>query len=268
MNLPGILVLMKQVIQTADLRVDRSSKTLVTQGVPRVISEADKNAIEEAVRLKEKHGGKAIAITMGLPEAKEALRESMAMGVDESYLLTDAGFEGSDSHAIANALVAAIQKIVNYDLIICGDYSEDLYQFQVASRVAEMLNLPHVMYCVKLSWENGKIVAERDLDDERQIVEAPVPALVSVSREINEPRLPTLMAIMAASKKALTTWTGADLGLSPEELGYDGSLTETLRTTVTTGERKRQRFEGDPSDAAKKLAGALFEEGVVKVATK
>jgi electron transfer flavoprotein beta subunit len=266
--LPTIIVLVKQVIQTAELRIDRSTKTLVTQGVPRVISESDKNAVEEAVRVKEKHGGKVVVVSMGPPEAKESLREALAMGADEAYLLTDANFEGSDSHATANVLAAAVQRIPNFDLVVSGDYSEDLYQFQVASRVAEMLNLPHATYCVKLSWEGGKVVAERDLADYREVVELPTPALLSVSREINEPRLPTLMAIMAASKKPFTIWTAAELALSSEELGHEGSLTETLRTTVATGERKRVKLQGDPAEAAGKLARALLEEGVVKVAAK
>ena len=113
----NIIVLVKQVYQSADLRVDRSTKTLVTQGVARVISETDKNAIEEAVRIKEKHGGKITAISMGPPEAKEALREALAMGADEACLLTDPLFEGSDAHATANVLAAAITKIVDFDLV-------------------------------------------------------------------------------------------------------------------------------------------------------
>jgi len=163
----NILVLMKQVFQTADLRVDRSSKTIVTQGVPRVISEADKNALEEAVRIKEKHGGKITAITLGPPEAKEALREALAMGADEACLLTDPLFEGSDAHATANVLAAAVTKILEYDLVICGAYSEDLFAFQVGPRLAEMCNLPQITYAAKLSLEADRVIAERDLENER-----------------------------------------------------------------------------------------------------
>src|SRR5208337_2086857 len=104
------------VLQTAELKIDKTSKGIVTQGVPRVISETDKNALEEAVRIKEKHGGKITVITMGSPEAKEALREALAMGADEGILITDDRFEGSDSHAVANVLAAAVTKILDYDL--------------------------------------------------------------------------------------------------------------------------------------------------------
>ncbi|HYB66978.1 MAG TPA: electron transfer flavoprotein subunit beta/FixA family protein [Candidatus Acidoferrales bacterium] len=260
----NILVLMKQVFQTADLKVDRSSKTIVTQGVPRVISEVDKNALEEAVRIKEKHGGKITAITLGPPEAKEALREALAMGADEGCLLTDPLFEGSDAHATANVLAAAVTRILQYDLVLCGAYSEDLYAFQVGPRLAEMCNLPQITYAAKLSLENDRVIAERDLENERQVVEAKLPCLVSVVREINEPRLPTLMAIMAASKKPTNIWNAADLALGPEELGFNGSLIEVLRSTVTVGERKRILLQGEAKEIAPKVAKSLVQEGVLK----
>jgi len=260
----NILVLVKQVFQTADLKVDRTSKSLVTQGVPRVISETDKNAIEEAVRIKEKHGGKITAICLGPPEAKEALREALAMGADEACLLTDPLFEGSDSHATANVLAAAVTKILQYDLVLCGAYSEDLFAFQVGPRLAEMCNLPQITYAAKITLDGEKVTVERDLETERQIVEAKLPCLVSVVREINEPRLPTLMAIMAASKKPTNTWTAADLGLGQEELGYNGCLVEVLRSAVSVGERKRITLQGEVKEIAPKIAKALAQEGVLR----
>ena len=261
-----IIVLVKQVFQTADLKVDRTSKTLVTQGVPRVISETDKNALEEAIRIKEKQGGKITAITLGPPEAKEALREALAMGADEGFLITDPRFEGSDAHATANVLAAAITKILEYDLILCGAYSEDLFAFQVGPRLAEVCNLPQITYTAKLTLEGNRVLAERDLENERQVVEAKLPCLVSVVREINEPRLPTLMAIMAASKKPMTAWSAADLGLEPDELGFNGSLIEILRSAVSAGERRRIMLQGEPKEIAPKIVKALVEEGVLKAA--
>ena len=259
-----IIVLVKQVFQTADLKVDKTAKALVTQGVPRVISETDKNAVEEAVRIKEKHGGKISVVTLGPPEAKEALREALAMGADEAFLITDPLFEGSDAHATANVLAAAVTKILEYDLILCGAYSEDLFAFQVGPRLAEICNLPQITYAVKLTVEGERIVAERDLENERQVIEAKLPCLVTLSREINEPRLPTLMAIMGASKKPTTIWKAADLSLGAEEVGFNGSMIEILRSTVSAGERKRVTFEGEPAEIAPKVIKALLEEGVVK----
>ena len=260
----NILVLMKQVLQTADLKVDRSTKTIVTQGVPRVISETDKNALEEAVRIKEKHGGKITAITLGPPEAREALREALAMGADEACLLTDPLFEGSDAHATANVLAAAVTKILEYDLVLCGAYSEDLFAFQVGPRLAEMCNLPQLTYAAKLTLEGDRVIVERDLENERQVVEAKLPCLVSVVREINEPRLPTLMAIMAASKKPTNVWAATDLALGPEELGFDGSLIDIVRSSVTVGERRRIVLQGEAREIAPKIAKALVQEGVLK----
>ena len=260
----NIIVLVKQVLQTADLKVDKVTKTLVTQGVPQVISETDKNAIEEAVRIKEKHDGKITVISMGSAQAKETLREALAMGADEACLLTDPLFEGSDAHATANVLAAAVTKIVDYDIILCGAYSEDLFAFQVGPRLAEMCNLPQITYATKITLAGDKITAERDLENERQTVEGKLPCLISVVREINEPRLPTLMSIMAASRKPTNTWTATDLSLSPEELGHNGSLIEILRSSISVGERKRVILQGDTKETAPKLVKALLQEGVLK----
>jgi len=260
----NIIVLIKQVLQTAELKVDKNTKTIITQGVPRVISETDKNAIEEAVRIKEKHGGKITAISMGPPEAKEALREALAMGADEACLLTDPLFEGSDAHATANVLAAAVTKILDYDLVLCGAYSEDLFAFQVGPRLAEICNLPQMTYATKITLEGSKVIVERDLEEERQTVQGPLPCLISVVREINEPRLPTLMAIMAASKKPTNIWNAADLSLGADELGFNGSLVEVLRSTVSVGERKRIMLKGEAKEVAPKLVKTLVEEGVLK----
>ena len=263
--MPNIIVLAKQVFYTQDLRIDRTTKKLKTEGVARVISESDKNAIEEAVRLKEKQGGKITVLTMGPPEAKEALREAIAMGADEGYMLVGPEFENSDAHATAVALAAAIKKIGQFDMILCGETSEDQYSFQIGPRTAENLNLPQVTYAVKITVQDGKVTVERNLEDSYETVEAKLPVFVTVSREINEPRLPTLMAIMAASKKPMTAWSAGDVGLKTSDIGREGSLTESLKSAVATGERKRIVIEGEPNEAAEKLATALVGEGVVKV---
>jgi electron transfer flavoprotein beta subunit len=186
------------------------------------------------------------------------------MGADEACLLTDPLFEGSDSHATANVLAAAITKIVDYDLVLCGMYSEDLFAFQVGPRLAEMCNLPQITYAARVTLDGSKVTVERDLENERQIVESKLPCLISVTREINEPRLPTLMAIMAASKKPMNTWTAADISLDKEEVGFNGSMVEVLRTTVSAGERKRIMLQGEAAEIAPQLVKALLQEGVLK----
>ena len=260
----NIIVLVKQVLQTADLKIDKTTKAIVTQGVARVMSETDKNALEESIRIKEKNGGKITAISMGPAEAREALREALAMGADEAILLTDPRFEGSDAHAVASVLAAAVTKIADYDLIICGAYSEDMFAFQVGPRLAEACNLPQLTYVTKIELQGSQIIVERDLENERQVVEGKLPCLVTVVREINEPRLPTLMAIMASSKKPTSVWSADDLRLTESELGYNGSLDELLRSTVSTGERKRTILQGEAKDAVSKLTRALQQEGFLR----
>jgi electron transfer flavoprotein alpha/beta subunit len=161
-------------------------------------------------------------------------------------------------------LSAAVSKIIDYDLILCGAYSEDLFAFQTGVRLAEMCNLPQITYATKVSVDSGKVLVERDLENERQVVEASLPCLITVVREINEPRLPTLMAIMAASKKPTNTWSAADLNLGAEELGFNGSLVEVLRSTVSVGERKRVMLQGELKEIGPKLVKALVQEGVLK----
>jgi len=263
-SVPNIIVLAKQVFYTQYLRIDRANKKIITEGVSRVISESDKHAVEEAVRLKEKHGGKITVLTLGPPESKEALREAIAMGADEGYMLSGPEFENSDAHASAIALAAAIRKVGQFDMVLCGETSEDQYSFQVGPRIAERLSLPQITYAVKIALEDGKVVVDRNLEDFYETVESRLPVFVTVSREINEPRLPTLMAIMAASKKPMTSWTAGDIGLAPSKIGRKGSLTESVRSAVAAGERKRVLLKVEPKEAAERLAAALVSEGVVK----
>lgn len=264
--MPNIIVLAKQVFYTQDLRIDRTNRKIITEGVARVISESDKNAIEEAVRLKEKHGGKVTALTMGPPQSKEALRETIAMGADEGYMLTGPEFGNADAHATAVALAAAVKKIGQFDMILCGETSEDQYSFQVGPRTAENLNLPQITYAVKITLQDRKVIVDKNLEDCYETIESKLPVFITVSREINEPRLPTLMAIMAASKKPMIAWTAADIGMKTSELGREGSFTEPLKTAVATGERKRVLIQGEPQEAVEKLASTLVGEGVVKAA--
>jgi len=259
----NIIVLAKQVFYTQYLRIDRANRKIITEGVSRVISESDKHAVEEAVRLKEKHGGKITVLTLGPRESKEALREAIAMGADQGFMLSDPEFESSDAHMTALGLAAAIRKIGQFDMILCGEASEDQYSFQVGPRTAERLNLPQITYAAKITLENDRVLVDRNLEEYYETVESKLPVLITVSREINEPRLPTLMAIMAASKKPMTSWTAGDIGLDMS-IGRNGSLTESLTRAVASGERKRVLLKGEPREAAERLATALLGDGVVK----
>jgi len=190
-----IIVCLKQIHDLAQIKID-SLKRPVTEGVARKLSDFDKNALEEAVRLKEKHGGNVFAIIKG---AKDAAKEALAIGADEA-IIYDAD---ADSSGIASILAGIIQKM-KYDLIMCGEASIDEYSFQVGARLAEALGIPLITYARKIEMKNNEAVAERTLENRYEVVKAKLPALVTVTKEINEPRIPTLVQILGASKKKVT----------------------------------------------------------------
>lgn len=205
------IVCIKYAIDVNQLRLDPASKALAIKGAARRISDIDKNAIEEAVRIKEKHGGEVLVLTVGPPEARDALREALAMGADQAYLITDPSFENLDTGGVSAVLAAAVSKLGGFDLVFTGEATVDSFSSQVGPRLAEHLSVPQVTYVRRIAFENGKITAERDLEDSHEVVETDTPALVTVTKEVNNPRFPSLMAILAASKKEIKTLSATDL---------------------------------------------------------
>jgi len=263
--LPTIIVPFKQIVDIKEIKVDPSTQTPITVGIPRKISDVDKNALEEAIKLKEKHGGNVIAITMGPSEAKTALREALAMGTDEAYLLSDPIFENSDTLATARVLAKAIEKLGGFDLIICGEMTLDGLSAQVGPRLAELLDIPQITYVRKVTIDGNKVIAEKDLEEEYETVEAQMPVLLTVTREINEPRIPSLRDIMKASRKGITTWTASDLGISKEEVGAEGSAVQILKVTVPKVERKGVIVKAETvEEAAEELVKMILKEGVLR----
>lgn len=261
-----IIVCIKQVFDPAELKVDPNTRRLVTEGVPRKISDFDKNALEEAIRIKEKYGAQTMAITLGPPEAIRALREAIAMGIDDACLLTDPAFENSDTLATSRILAWAIRKIGEFDLIFCAEASVDGYSAQVGPRIAEWLGIPQLTYVRRIvSLEGGKITVERDLEEGYETVEARMPVLIIVTKEINEPRFPTLMRIMAASKKEVKTWGMKDLGLSEHEVGDLGSAIRILKAEAPLIGRKNILFEGEVQEVVDQLVKSLAKEGVLRI---
>jgi len=254
------IVCIKYAIDVAQLRIDAASKTPITKGAPRKISDIDKNALEEAVRIKEAHGGQVVALTLGPPEAKEALREALAMGADEAYLITDPSLENLDTGGTSTILAAAILKLGNFDLVITGEATIDGFSSQVGPRLAECLSIPQVTYVRKLTFENGKVTAERDLEDSREVVEVNAPVLLTVTKEVNTPRFPSLMAILAASKKEIKTLTAQDLSVQA------GMLESTIKILeMTSPEMKRRGLilrDKPPADMAEELALTLSKERI------
>jgi electron transfer flavoprotein beta subunit len=261
--LKRIIVCLKQAVDVTQLKVDPATRQLITASAPRKMSDFDKNALEEAVRVKEKNAGvEVVTVTVTSEEAKTILREALAMGADKAYAVNDTSLKDVDTLGTAKVLAAAIKKIEEYDLVLCGESSLDSFSGLVGSRVGELLNLPQVTSVRKLSVEGDAVIGERTLEDSIETVRAKLPVLVTVTREINQPRIPSLMMIMKASKKQIVTWTLADLGVDKEKLA---SKIEVVEVLAPRTERKRIRIKGEnAAEIADKLAKALIQEGVVK----
>jgi len=261
--MPTVAVCVKYVPDVEQVRVDRETGRLITEGVPMRINELDKNALEEAVRIKEAHGWKVVAITVGPEGAKMALREALAIGADEAYLACDDAFEGLDTLGIATVLSKAIGLAGGADLVLCGEVSLDSFSGQVGPKLAELLGVPCVTCARALEIQEGKAVVERALEDRYEKLSVPLPAVITVTREINTPRIPGLRAIMMAARKPIKVLRAGDLGLSDEEL-------KAMRTyglidvSVPAVERKKVRITGEtPEEVAEKLIEALEKEGVI-----
>ena len=261
-GLRRIIVCLKQAVDVSQLKIDPATRQLITASAPKKISDFDKNALEEAVKLKEKLGyAEIVTVTVTAEDAKTVLREALAMGADKAYVVLDGGVKDVDTAGTAVVLAEAIKKVGEYDLILCGESSLDSFSGLVGSRLTELLGLPMISSVRKLSVEGDAVVAERSLEDAVETVKAKLPAVVSVTREINVPRIPSLMMIMKASKKEIVTWSLADLNVAGERLAPKIELLEVLAPKT---ERKKIRIAGEsPQEIAEKLAEALVQEGVV-----
>ena len=258
----NIVVCIKQVPDTTDVKIDPKTNTLIREGVASIINPFDMYAIEEAIRLKERYGGKTTAITMGPPQAQEALKEAIAMGIDEALHLSDRVFAGSDTWATSFILAGAIKKINNYDLVICGKQASDGDTAQVGPGIAAHLDIPQAAYVrkiekVDLDSNPPLLRAERLIEDGYDIVEVQLPALITVVKEINEPRLPSLKGKMRAKKVQIPVWANADLGLDAKEIGLNGSPTQVVKIFTPPPRQQGVIFKSEPQEAVKELAEAI-----------
>jgi electron transfer flavoprotein beta subunit len=260
--LKRIIVCLKQAVDVSQLKVDPATRQLITAGTPRKISDFDKNALEEAINIREKLGGiEVFTLTVTSEDARPVLREALAMGADKAYVVNDPSVQGIDTLGTAHVLAEAVKKIGQWDLILCGETSLDSFSGLVGSRLSELLSLPLVTSVRKLSVEGDIVLAERALEDSNETVKAKMPALVGVTREINQPRIPSLMMIMKASKKEIVSWTLSDLSIQKEKLE---AKIEVLNALAPKMERKKIKISGETvQEIADKLAKALIQEGVV-----
>jgi electron transfer flavoprotein beta subunit len=257
-----IIVCVKQAVDVSQLKVDPASGRLTTASAPKKISDFDKNAVEEAIRIKEKLADtEVLTVTATSEDAKPVLREALAIGADKAYMINDAAFNDVDTSGTSYVLAEAIKKIGSFSLVLCGDTSLDSFSGVVGSRLAELLGLPQLTSVRKVSVDGDTVTAERALEDAVETVRARMPVLVAVTREINQPRIPSLMMIMKASKKEIVTWTAADLEIQKEKLS---SKIEILEVLAPKSERKKVKITGENTkEIAEKLARALIQEGVV-----
>jgi electron transfer flavoprotein beta subunit len=261
------VVCIKQVPDTTDVRIDPETNTLMREGVESIINPFDMYAIEEALRLKAEVGGKVTALSMGPPQAEAALREAISMGVDEGILVSDRAFAGSDSWATSYTLAMALKKIGDYDMIIFGKQASDGDTAQVGPGVATHLDLPQITYVRKVEEiDENKIVAERLLEAGYEVIESPIPCILTVVKEINEPRLPSLKGKMAAKRAEIITWGAEDIGADPAKLGLDGSPTKVVKIFSPPPRGGGEMLEGEPQEVVAQLVEKL-KDAVVSAAS-
>ena len=234
-----IIVCIKQVPDTTEVKIDPVKGTLIREGVPSIVNPFDKNAVEAALQIREEKGGKVTVITMGPPQAVDALRECLAMGADEAVLVSDRAFAGADTWATSYTLAKAIEKVGKVDIIFCGKQAIDGDTAQVGPGIAEHIGLPQVTYVQKIrEVKDDQLVVERAIEGGFEVLTVPLPAMIAVEKSINEPRFPTMMGTMKAHKKEIPTWSAADIGAEEDKVGLDGSYTQVKR--IFAPERKGQ----------------------------
>ncbi len=262
----NIIVCVKQVPDTNEVKIDPVKGTLIREGVPSIINPDDRNALEEALRIKDSmEDVKVTVVSMGPPQAEVALVEAIAMGADEAILLTDRAVAGSDTWATSTALSAVIKYIGDFDIIFCGRQAIDGDTAQVGPQIAEHLGIPQITYVEELKIQGNKVVAKRALEDGYFLVEAEMPVLLTAVKELNEPRYPSIKGIFEGFKGDKVKMVSAkDVNCDMDNVGLDGSPTNVIKSfTPPTKSRDLEMLEGTPVEQARKLIVRLREENLV-----
>jgi electron transfer flavoprotein beta subunit len=251
-----IIVLIKQVPNTTEVKIDPKTGNLIREGVESIINPDDTHAIEAAVQLKERLGGRVTGISMGPPQAIDALSEAIGMGIDRAILLTDPAFRGADTWATSTALGRAIERLSPYDLVIAGRQAIDGDTAQIGPQVAEYLGIPHVSYVTLIEETTGdRMVVKRAMEDGHQWIEVPFPCLITVTSRMNRPRYFHLSRLLDAcrEKAPIEVWNVADLNLKVFEVGLMGSLTEVIRTFSPKTKKETRLLKGDAAQQVREL---------------
>lgn len=259
-----IIVCVKQVPDTTEVQIDPKTGILQREGIEAVVNPLDMYALEEGVRLKEKHGGEVSVLSMGPPQAERALKEALALGCDKAFLLSDKIFAGADTLATAYTLACGVRRIGSYDLILCGLKTTDGDTGQVGPGLAEELGIPHVSYVRRiLDVNSGTIAVERSIEDSYEEVEAPLPCLLTVTKEMNVPRLPSFMRKMQARKMPVTTWNVLELNGEKDRFGLEGSPTRVVKVFPPPPRLGGEVLAGDPKKQAEDLIQRLRERRIL-----
>ena len=260
----NIIVGIKQVPGTTEVKIDPATNTLIRQGIENIINPFDTYAIEEAVRLREKHGGNVTVITMGPPQAEAALREAISLGADDAVLLSDRAFAGADTWATAYTLSRAVIKIGQFDLVICGRQTIDGDTGQVGPELAEMLDAPFVAYVSKIEEvKDGYLRVLRMVEEGHELIETTLPAIITVSKEINTPRLPSLRGIMKSKSAKIAAWGLNELGIDKDMVGLAGSSTQVVKVFFPQRVCAAEILQGTAEAKVASLVEKLQEAGLV-----
>jgi electron transfer flavoprotein beta subunit len=260
----NIVVCLKQVPGTTEVKIDPRTNTLVRQGIESIINPFDTYAMEEGVRIKEKHGGRVAVITMGPPQAETALREAISLGADEAVLLSDRAFAGADTWATAFTLSQAVKKLGNTDLIICGRQTIDGDTGQVGPEMAEMLGFAFIAYVSQVEEiKDGRLRVRRMIEEGHEVIEAALPAVITVSKEINVPRLPSLRGITRSKGAQIPVWGAAELGVDTARVGLAGSSTQVIRVFFPQRVCQAEILTGSPESQAEQLIDKLKSASLI-----
>jgi electron transfer flavoprotein beta subunit len=260
----NVVVCLKQVPGTTEVKIDPQTNTLIRQGIENIINPFDTYALEEGVRLKEQHGGKVTVITMGPPQAEDALREAISLGADEAVLLSDSAFAGADTWATAYTLSRAITRLEPYELIICGRQTVDGDTGQVGPELAEMLNVPFIAYVSQIEdIRDGHIRVRRMVEDGHEVIEANLPAVLTVTKEINKPRLPSLRGLARSKSATIPTWGTRELDVAKEMVGLAGSCTQVIKIFFPQRVCQAEMLEGNLESQVESLIDRLKDGGLL-----
>jgi len=260
-----IVVCIKQVPNTTEVKFDQKTGTLIREGLPTIINPEDKNALEEALSLVAPVNGTVTVLSMGPMQADYALREALAMGAHEAVLLSDRAFAGADTWATSYALAKAVEKLGDFSLILCGRQAIDGDTAQVGPELAEHLDIPHVTYVRRIvSLDEKCVVVERALEDGYEVVECTLPALLTTLKELNVPRYPSAGGIVTAfEQKKVALWTAEAVGADPAKIGLKGSPTQVKRTFTPPVKGTGKMLAGTPQEAVKQLVQELAAKHVL-----